>query len=307
MAKTFPAFYREKQPVISFEVFPPRDPAAEERFWRVLPELVNLRPDFITVTYGAMGSTRDRTIEIAARVKAQFGLETACHLTCVGASRGELTEIITEIYSRGIRNIVALRGDPPKGETEFRPPADGFSHANELVAHIRQLERENNWERLGIAVAGYPEKHQEAPDMDTDLRYLKQKVETGADVVITQLFFDNRDFYRFRERAQAIGIQVPIVPGLMPILSARQIRRITTMCGASIPPPLAEELARAEGDDALAEQIGVRQCIEQASDLLRNGVPGIHFYVLNRSSHMRAVMAALRPVIEEVLRVPEQA
>ncbi len=299
MARTFADFYREKQPVVSFEVFPPKTEAAEQNLYRVLPELIALRPDFMTVTYGAMGSTRERTVEIAAFIKREYGLETACHLTCVGSSRAELVTIVEEIYANGIRNIVALRGDPPRGETTFTPPKDGLAHANELVTLIRELQRQRGWEQLGIAVAGYPEKHQEAPDMETDIRYLKQKVDAGADVVITQLFFDNQDFFTFRELAVAAGVRVPIVPGLLPIVSAKQIKRIASLCGARIPEALARQLDAAEGDDAAAEAIGVRQCIEQARELLEAGVPGIHFYVLNRSSHMKQIIAALRPYLKQ--------
>ncbi len=295
MAKTFADFYREKQPVFSFEVFPPKTEAAEQNLYRILPELVALRPDFMTVTYGALGSTRERTIEIAAYIKHEFGLETACHLTCVGSSKAELVAIVEEIYANDIRNIVALRGDPPRGETTFTPPPDGLAHANELVELIRTLERQRGWERIGIAVAGYPEKHLEAPDMDTDIRYLKQKVDAGADVVITQLFFDNRDFFRFRELAAAAGVDVPIVPGLLPIVSAKQIKRIASLCGARIPEELARQLDEAEGDEEAAEAVGVRQCVAQARELLEAGVPGIHFYVLNRSRHMKQIMAALSP------------
>ena len=295
MNQTFGDFYRSKRPVFSFEVFPPKNEAADRNLQRVLPELVALQPDFMTVTYGAMGSTRERTIEIAALIQERFGLVTACHLTCVGASRDELAQIVRDIYAHGIRNIVALRGDPPQGQTEFVPPPDGLHHANELVALIRQLQRSACWEPIGIAVAGYPEKHQEAPDMASDIRFLKQKVDAGADVVITQLFYDNQDFFRFRRLAEEAGVAVPIVPGLLPIVSARQIKRIASLCGATIPRRLASELDAADADDALAEAIGVRQCIEQARELLEHGVPGIHFYVLNRSSHMRQIMAALEP------------
>jgi methylenetetrahydrofolate reductase (NADPH) len=259
-----------------------------------LPQLVALHPDYITVTYGAMGSTRERTLEIASLIKNRYGMETACHLTCVGASRTELDEILKRILSAGIQNIVALRGDPPRGEETFIPPPDGYSYANELVDHIRRFERQMGRERIGIAVAGYPEKHPEAPNIEVDIANLKRKVESGGDIIITQLFFDNAFFFSFVKRVRAVGITVPIIPGLMPILSAKQIQRITSMCGSSIPPDLQRELDAAADDDEKANEIGIRQCIRQAQELIRWGAPGIHFYVLNKSTCIRQIMEALR-------------
>jgi methylenetetrahydrofolate reductase (NADPH) len=287
-------FSSRSAPVISFEVFPPKTDRAMETLRQTLPDLVALQPDYMTVTYGAMGSTRQRTLEIATLIKEQFGLETACHLTCVGTSRTTLDEILQGIVEAGIRNIVALRGDPPKGEETFVPPADGLAHANELVAHIRRFERQWGQGTLGIAVAGYPEKHLEAVDFNTDIASLKRKVEAGGDVIITQLFFDNAFFFAFVERVRAAGITVPIIPGLMPILSAKQITRITSMCGSSIPSALRADLDAAGDDDVKARAIGARQCIEQAQELLANGVPGIHFYVLNAITPIKHIMAALR-------------
>lgn len=247
----------------------------------------------MTVTYGALGSTQERTLEIASLIKNRFGLETACHLTCVGSSRAELDRILNDIHHAGIRNLVTLRGDPPKGQGSFVPPPDGYGHANELVGHIRRRERHDRVGPFGIAVAGYPEKHIEAPDVATDLANLKRKVDAGADAVITQLFYNNADFYQFVEAARALGIAVPIVPGLLPIQSARQILRITSLCGARIPPDLLAELEAAGDDSARSEDIGVRQCIAQATELIERGVPGIHFYVLNKSAHMQRIMQAL--------------
>ncbi|MBI4327008.1 MAG: methylenetetrahydrofolate reductase [NAD(P)H] [Chloroflexi bacterium] len=284
-------FYTQnRKPVISFEIFPPKTDAAFESLKEALPELAALSPDFMTVTYGAFGSTRGRTLEIASLVKNRFGLSTACHLTCVGASRFELDQRIREIHHAGIRNVVALRGDPPKGHAAFVPAPDGFAHASELVAHIRWREAEEGWEASGIAVAGYPEKHVEAPDMRSDLVHLKEKVEAGADCVITQLFYDNEHYFRFVAAARQAGISVPIVPGLLPILSAKQIVRITSLCGVRLPPELQAELERAGDDIRQAEEIGVRQCCAQAVGLIQRGAPGIHFYVLNKSSHMVRIM-----------------
>src|SRR3990172_7269798 len=226
--------------------------------------------------------------------KTDKKMEPACHLTCVGASRNELDEILMRISDSSIRNIVALRGDPPQGDKTFIPPSDGYAHANQLVVHIRRLESEKGQVPFGIAVAGYPEKHIEAPSMEIDIANLKRKVEAGGDIIITQLFFDNEFFFNFVERARTAGITVPIIPGLMPILSVKQIKRITSMCGSSIPHELQLELESAADDDEKASEIGIRQCIRQAKDLLSHGVSGIHFYVLNKSTHIRKIIEALR-------------
>lgn len=295
MVMRFPEYFKDgRKPIISFEIFPPKTDKAMETLLQELPQLVTLCPDYITVTYGAMGSTQERTLEIASLIKKRYGMETACHLTCVGASRTELDEILKRIFSVGIRNIVALRGDPPKGEKAFTPPPDGYSYANELVEHVRRFEKQRGREYLGIAVAGYPEKHLEAPSMETDIANLKRKVEAGGDIIITQLFFDNAFFFDFVKRARATGITAPIIPGLMPILSVRQIQRITSMCGSSIPQDLQRELDAAGNDDEKANEIGIRQCIRQAQDLIRLGAPGIHFYVLNKSTCIRQIMEALQ-------------
>ena len=322
----FPEYFaRRTRPIISFEVFPPKTDAAMEGLRRVLPELVALQPTFMTVTYGAMGSTRQRTLEIATLIKHEYEMESACHLTCVGSSRADIDRILHDIHGAGIENIVALRGDPPKGDATFVPPPDGYAHANELVAHIRRFEQLSSphgpraassvsrsetttmpaidpFAGFGVAVGGYPEKHIESPDFPTDLANLKRKVAAGADVVITQLFYDNADFFRFVDAARAVGVTQPIVPGLLPIQSGKQIRRISSMCGSRIPAALQAELEAAGDDDAQAEAAGIRQCVAQAMELLERGVPGIHFYVLNKSSHMQRIMAALRPVIESHAR-----
>jgi methylenetetrahydrofolate reductase (NADPH) len=287
----FSEFYtRPDKPTISFEVFPPKTEDSFVQLQEVVSELTALSPDFMTVTYGAFGSTRERTIDIASLIQNKFSLPAASHLTCVGSSQEELNQILQEIHRSGIRNIVALRGDPPKGETEFKAVENGFAHANELVRHIRRYEREAGLGRFGIAVAGYPEKHLEAVDFETDLLNLKRKVEAGADCVITQLFYDNAVYFRFVEAARRMGITVPIVPGLLPIVSAKQIVRITSLCGACLPGDLKLELESVGDDQVKAEEIGVRRTISQAKELLEKGVPGIHFYVLNKSSHMVRIM-----------------
>ncbi|MCZ7648811.1 MAG: methylenetetrahydrofolate reductase [NAD(P)H] [Planctomycetota bacterium] len=282
-----------RKPVYSFEVFPPKTDKAYANLKEILPELIELKPAYMTVTYGAMGTTQERTLEIAALIKRQFKLETASHLTCVGSSRAQLDAILENLQRNEIHNIVALRGDPPKGEESFTPPPDGLAHANELVAHIRGwCERTGN-PRFGIAVAGYPEKHLEAPDAAADLRNLKRKVETGAEAVITQLFYDNADYFRFVEAARGAGIAQPIVPGLMPIQSGKQIQRITSMCGSKIPAPLLKDLQAAGDDDARCTEIGIAWCAAQARELVAGGAPGIHFYVLNKAAHMREIMRQL--------------
>ncbi len=289
----FPDYFKEGNgPVVTFEVFPPKTPRGMRSLERrILPELVEHNPRCITVTYGAMGTTQDKTLDIAAMIRERFGVDSAHHLTCVGASRGEIEQIVARIREAGITNIVALRGDPPGGNDRFEPPPGGFEHANQLVSHIRTIEASDA--PFGIAVGGYPEKHLEAENLTSDLVNLKRKVDAGADIVITQLFYDNASYFRFRDAAYTAGITIPIIPGLMPIQSAGQIQRITTMCGASIPSDLQIQLDRAGDDDARAEEIGIEKCIAQTAELIAASVPGIHFYVLNRSRHMGEILDAV--------------
>lgn len=291
----FPDYDRAgDKPILSFELFPPRTAKATERLYQALPELIALQPDFFTVTYGALGSTQAKTLEIATLISKHYGMATACHLTCVGASRAMLDSTLQRIVDAGISNIVALRGDPPQGEEAFVPAPDGYAHANELVAHIRRFERQKQLEPFGIAVAGYPEKHLEAPSLETDILHLKHKVEAGGDLIITQLFFDNAMYFDFVTRLRTAGITVPVVPGLMPVLSVPQIQRITALCGATIPATLQAELLAAGDDDLEAQAVGVRQCLQQAQELMAHGVPGIHFYVLNTATHMQQIIPPLR-------------
>jgi len=291
----FPQYYvKAQRPVVSFEVFPPKDEAGFERLKATLPDLLALKPDFMTCTYGAGGSTRDKTIQIASFIQTTHGMVTGCHLTCVGSSRAQLEEILDQIHAAGVRNIVALRGDPPQGAAKFTPAPDGLAYASELVAFIRAWEKRRGHEPLGLAVGGYPEKHFDAPDIATDLVNLKRKVEVGSDVIITQLFFDNADYYRFVARARAMGITAPIVAGLLPVLSAKQIKRIAGLCGCRIPEALQKELDTAGDDDTKAEAIGVRWCRAQVMDLLCQGVQGLHFYVLNRATHVEKILDGLR-------------
>ncbi len=288
----FGEIYGQGFPAVSFELFPPRNPEALEQLKERIPRLLAMAPAFVTVTYGAMGSTRDRTLEIARLLRLEWKWDTAHHLTCVGSDRQAIDRLIDEIEASGIENIVALRGDPPAGSEQFQPVPGGYRHASELVEHIR---RRGNF---GIAVAGYPEKHGEAPDFETDLRHLRYKVDRGADVVITQLFYDNSHYFRFLEACRESGIEKPIVPGLLPILSLGQIRKITSLCGATLPQSLLAGLEEAQEDPQRVRAIGIEHSTRQALELLDSGVPGIHFYVLNRCFHIREIMERLQPHLE---------
>jgi len=274
---------------LSFELFPPKTAAGEDALWRNLEELMTFRPSFVTCTYGAAGSTRDKTLEIVTEVRRRYVCPVASHLTCVGATVDQLREYLAATQERGIENIVALRGDPPRGETAFKPVDGGLQYANELVTLIRA-----EFPQYGVAVAGYPETHQEATSPEADLENLRRKVASGGDVVITQLFYDNADFFRFRDSCQAIGIDVPIVPGIMPVTNCAQIKRITSMCKARLPADLLAKLETA-GDDEVAQfEIGVAHATRQVKELLAASVPGIHFYVLNKSPATARVLEAMR-------------
>lgn len=276
------------RPVVSFEFFPPKTPEGTENLYSTVAALKVCRPSFVSVTYGAGGSTREPTIELVTRIKRELGVETMAHLTCVGSSRGELRAVLQRLAAGGIENVLPLRGDPPKGESEFRRAADGFGFASELVAFIRA-------EGFGFCLAGacYPEGHVESVDLDADLAHTKAKVESGVDVLITQLFFDNEDYFAFVRRARGLGITTPIVPGLMPITNVAQVERFTKMCGSRIPQELRRRLKLVEDDPAAVVATGVHWTTEQARALLRGGAPGLHFYTLNKSSATLAVHAAL--------------
>lgn len=276
---------------LSFELFPPKTEAGEEELFRQLVELVAFGPSYITCTYGAGGSTRAKTLDIVQRVRQQFGVAAASHLTCVGATADELRSYLAEAARRGIENIVALRGDPPRGQTEFRAVEGGFRYASDLVRLIR-----GEFPVFGIAVAGYPETHLEALSPQADLENLKRKVDAGGDIVITQLFYDNADFLRFRERAQRMGIGVPIVPGILPVTNLAQIRRITSLCGAKLPSEFLAALEEHEGSAEAQFEVGVEFATRQVQGLMDAGVPGIHFYVLNKSpATSRVLKAVSRP------------
>ncbi len=277
--------YRAPDLAISFELFPPKTEASEAELFQHVAELMKFQPAYVTCTYGAGGSTRDKTLDIVSRVSGDYGRPVAAHLTCVGSTLDQIREYLRDAARRGIENIVALRGDPPRGETTFRPVPGGLTFANELVRLIR-----SEFPAFGVAVAGYPEKHQEAHSFDVDLANLKRKVDAGADIVITQLFYDNADFFRFRDRCGELGINVPIVPGLLPITNFAQVKRITSLCGARLPAKLVETLT-ALGEDIEGQfAAGVEFATRQAQELIDAGVPGIHFYVLNKSQAAAQVL-----------------
>jgi methylenetetrahydrofolate reductase (NADPH) len=279
---------RRNEPVFSFEFFPPKSDEGERNLREALEQLRELEPDFASVTYGAGGSTRERTLEIVSWLKRELGIEAMAHLTCVGASVAELRATLEEIVDAGIENVLALRGDPPRGETRWRPHPRGLRHASELIELIAASYP------LCIGAACFPERHPESPDPLSDLQHTKLKVQRGASFLITQLFFDNELYFRFVEAARFAGIDVPILPGIMPITSLAQIKAITGMCSATIPPSLLEALEwRATDPESIAE-LGVAHATLQCAELLAGGAPGIHFYTLNRSPATRAILSALR-------------
>ncbi len=276
------------EPIFSFEFFPPKDEAGVERLFETLAQLRDLDPAFVSVTWGAGGSTRERTLEIDSRVRAELGREAMAHYTCVGASPDELHAALRQMRDAGLDNVLALRGDPPQGQDTFVRTEGGLGYSSELVRLVA-----DDYE-FCIVGAAYPEVHPEARDADSDLRHHKAKVDAGARVLITQLFFHNPDYFAFVARARAIGIDVPIIPGIMPITNVAQIKRFTAMCGAGIPADLQEALEqRADDPDAVA-QLGSAYAALQCSELLEHGAPGIHFYTLNRSPSTRAILQALR-------------
>jgi methylenetetrahydrofolate reductase (NADPH) len=289
------------EPVFSFEFFPPKTDDGERRLREALGALRELEPDFVSVTYGAGGSTRDKTVELTKWIKQELGIEAMAHLSCVGTTRDELLAILDGVRTAGIDNVLALRGDPPRGETEWKPHPGGLHYSTELAALI------SGSYPFSIGAACFPEVHPEAPDLAHDLRFLKEKLASGATFLITQLFFDNELYFHFVEEARAVGIDVPIIPGIMPITDLKQIKTITGMCGATIPEPLLEALERRTGDPDAVLQLGVAYATLQCAELLARGAPGIHFYTLNRSPATRAIVSALQLLRPWAGRLAEQA
>ncbi len=279
------------RPTVSFEFFPPKDEAALTHLLETLSRLRDLRPSFTSCTYGAGGSTRARTLEVTLRIKKQFALEAMAHFTCVGQALDDSNEVLQRFAENGIENVLALRGDRPVGLPE---PAAGwfpnFKNAVDLIRHIRA----RYGSEFSIGCAGYPEKHPEAPDFETDLQRLKEKVAAGADFIITQLFFDNQDFFRFVDRARSAGIAVPVIAGIMPVTNVMQIKKFTSMCGAQLPKPMLKELEAASGAPAQVVECGIRWATRQCRELLQAGVQGLHFYTLNKSIATRRVVEELR-------------
>ncbi len=274
-------FYKRSQRTFSFEFFPPKTQEGEVKLFEIIEQLKSLDPSFVSVTYGAMGTTRDNTIRIVAKIKNEIGLEVAAHLTCVGHTRDEIEKVLEELVQKGIENIVALRGDPPKGETVYKALSNGLQYGAELVRFIRQHPRFS--QAFSLAVAGYPEGHIECKDKVEDLEHLKQKCDQGADAVITQLFFINADYFDFVERARKIGIKQPIVPGIMPVTHGPQIQKFAQMCGAAIPQEMKDAILKYGDDSSSVEAFGIDYATRQCEELLREGAPGLHFYTLNKS------------------------
>ncbi len=280
-------YARSEKPVISFEFFPPKTDAGYRSLYRTIAELKRLDPGFVSVTWGAGGSTRAKTVDLVVQIQRELGIPAMAHMTCVGSPRAELAATLERLVREGLHNLLALRGDPPKEATNFEPVADGFAHASELIAFIRSRFD------LCIGAACYPEKHPEAPSAEVDLAHLVRKVEAGAEFLITQLFFDPADYFAFVDRARAAAIDVPIVPGIMPVVSTANARRMAQLGGSRIPDALEEQLARAGDDEEATSEIGIAWATDQCRTLLAGGVPGLHFYTLNRSPAARRVFENL--------------
>jgi methylenetetrahydrofolate reductase (NADPH) len=281
-------FFSSDRKGLSFELFPPKTDEQVENLMATVADLNEFEPDFYTCTYGAGGSTRDRTLQILRAVKERFGHRVATHLTCVGSTVDQLRTYLNAALELGTDYVVALRGDPPKGETEFKQVAGGLRYANDLVSLIR-----SEYPQIGVAVAGYPEVHQEAPSAEIDLENLKRKVDCGADIIVTQLFYENDDYFRFVDQCRARGIDIPIVPGILPVTNLAQIQRITSLCKAKLPQSFVDRLAERESTE-WQFQVGVEFATAQVAELLSGGVPGVHFYVLNKSQATSEVLRSLR-------------
>ncbi|MBK6690466.1 MAG: methylenetetrahydrofolate reductase [NAD(P)H] [Deltaproteobacteria bacterium] len=276
-------------PSFSFEFFPPKTPEGEADLWAALQDLKELRPSFVSVTYGAGGSTRQKTVELTRRIKHELQIEAMAHLTCVGAGQAELRGVLEELKGSGIENVLALRGDPPKGQNKFEATEGGFRYASELTEFVKA----GGWD-FCLGGAAYPEGHLECASKYQDLHHLKRKVDAGAQFLITQLFFDNRYYFDLVDRARSAGIHVPILAGLMPIQSAEQVKRFTKMCGVSIPNALLDRLDRHAHEPERIHELGVVHATIQALGLIQGGAPGVHFFTLNKSTATREILAALR-------------
>ena len=268
---------------LSVEFFPPKTEKGEENLFSEIEIIKRLHPGFCSVTYGAGGSTREKTLDLVDAIHRNCGVEVMCHLTVVGQSKDDARAILRKLKAQGIENLLALGGDPPQGMADWRPHPDGFQHAVELVREAMTLGG------FSVAVAGFPEVHPRASSRDSDLRYLKEKVDAGAAAIITQLFFDNDDFYRFADDLRKLGVMVPIVPGILPILSAAQVRRFTSLCGSKIPAGLETQLVKVDNDDDDAVKLGIEYATRQCEGLIKFGVRGLHFYSLNKSHSVETI------------------
>ncbi len=282
--------YRTGHLAVSLEFFPPKTPAGETALFGHVERLISCAPDFVTCTYGAGGSTREKTLAVVDQIKQRFAVPVATHLTVVGSTVDQLRSYLTDARHRQVDNVVALRGDPPQGQKAFAGTAGGLCYCARIGS-----DDPREFPQFGIAVAGYPEKHQEAPNFEIDTLHLKDKVDAGADVVITQLFYDNVDFFRFRDRCAQLGIGVPVVPGILPITNLSQIQRIASLCGSKIPKVLVEKLAQKDDPD-WQFVVGVEHACRQVAGLIEGGVPGLHFYVLNQSQAMLRIFETIRSV-----------
>ncbi len=281
--------YEGERPVFSFEFFPPNTDEGAENLMRSAADLkAAVQPDFISVTYGAGGTTRDRTFELVTKIHKDLRIRTMAHQTCVAATKNDIAANVERLWNAGIMNILALRGDPPEDEGTFTPPENGYSHASDLIEWVRE-----NTE-MEVGAACYPEDHPESSDAEVDMKWTAHKVEVGASFLITQLFFDNARYFDFVERARENGVKVPIVPGIMPITNVSQIERFIKMCGASIPEELRERLHSVADDPAVVMATGIEHAITQCRELLERGAPGLHFYTLNKSHATRSILAAIR-------------
>jgi len=278
----------ESKRTISCEFFPPRDSDGIPAVLRTAGRIRSYNPDFVSVTYGAGGSTRAFTEEITSSLKRDTDLEVMAHLTCVAQTEEEVHTALVRLDELGIENVIALRGDPPAGQDNFVPAEGGFKHATELLRHVR-----DNFE-FCLAAACYPEGHVESSDLITDMNYVKMKVENGADFLVTQLFYDNQDFFRLMERAETLGIDVPIIAGILPILNTNQIRRFTSLCGSKIPDELDIQLERYVDDDDAVRELGIEYATRQVQELWDQGIAGVHFYVLNRNYSVSKILDNLK-------------
>ena len=272
---------------ISFEFFAPKTDQGVESLFRTIHRLEAHGPDFVSVTYGAGGSTRNQTVDLVSRIRAETGLETMAHVTCVAQTRGDVHDVLASLDELGIDNVLALRGDPPRGQEAFAPQDGGFRFASDVITHMRE-----NFD-FGVAAACFPEVHPDSKDTASDMVHLKEKVDAGVDYLITQLFFDNRDFFDFMDRARGIGIDVPVLAGILPVLGTAQIRRFASLCGAGIPPAFDRELEKYVDDDDGARELGIEYAARQVDELWRTGVDGIHFYTINRSYSVSRVLDAV--------------